>query len=67
MIKLFFCSASLLMQNKSRLNQRVSGWFFVRWQCVALVWQCVALGIDNSPKWKVKKLPPFEERWQQMF
>jgi len=55
------------MQNKSRLNQRVSGWFFVRWQCVASIWQRVALGIDNSPKWKVKKLPPFEERWQQMF
>jgi len=55
------------MQNKSRLNQRGGNRFLERWQYVALVWQCVALGIDNSPKWKVKKLPPFEERWQQMF
>jgi len=35
------------MQNKSSPNQGVSDWFLGRWQCVASVWQCVALWIHK--------------------
>jgi len=35
------------MQNKSRLNQSGGNRFLERWQYVASVWQCVALGIPK--------------------